>query len=103
MAWREWGPSSDGQLGGEFCDIPALYGRQPRLKAPEQIIAELDSLIAAGFRNAIYFVDDNFIGNKKAARNLLPHLVTWQKRRGYPVQLSCEATSISPNAPIFWR
>jgi radical SAM superfamily enzyme YgiQ (UPF0313 family) len=76
----------------EFCDIPALYGRQPRLKAPEQIIAELDGLLAAGIRGSIYFVDDNFIGNKKAARELLPHLVAWQKRRGYPLQLSCEAT-----------
>ena len=76
----------------EFCDIPALYGRQPRLKTPEQIVAELDALIAAGIKTSIYFVDDNFIGNKKAARTLLPHLVAWQKHRGYPVQLCCEAT-----------
>ncbi|MBV9374364.1 MAG: B12-binding domain-containing radical SAM protein [Alphaproteobacteria bacterium] len=76
----------------EFCDIPALYGRQPRLKTPQQILAELDALLAAGIKTSIYFVDDNFIGNKKAARELLPHLVDWQKRRGYPVQLCCEAT-----------
>src|SRR6266481_4858755 len=76
----------------EFCDIPALYGRQPRLKTPEQIVAELDALIAAGIKTSIYFVDDNFIGNKKAARDLLPHLVAWQRRHGYPVQLCCEAT-----------
>src|SRR6516162_5067035 len=76
----------------EFCDIPALYGRQPRLKRPQQILAELDALLAAGIKTSIYFVDDNFIGNKKAVRELLPHLVEWQKRRGYPVQLCCEAT-----------
>jgi radical SAM superfamily enzyme YgiQ (UPF0313 family) len=76
----------------EFCDIPALYGRQPRLKTPEQVVAELDALLAAGIKTSIYFVDDNFIGNKKAARTLLPHLVAWQKRHGYPVQLCCEAT-----------
>jgi hopanoid C-2 methylase len=76
----------------EFCDIPALYGRQPRLKRPEQIVAELDALLAAGIKTSIYFVDDNFIGNKKAARTLLPYLVAWQKRHGYPVQLCCEAT-----------
>jgi hopanoid C-2 methylase len=76
----------------EFCDIPALYGRQPRLKTPEQITAELDALLAAGITTSIYFVDDNFIGNKRAARALLPHLVAWQKRHGYPLQLSCEAT-----------
>jgi len=76
----------------EFCDIPALYGRQPRLKTPEQVVAELDALVAAGIQGSIYFVDDNFIGNKRATRNLLPHLIDWQKRRGYPLQLSCEAT-----------
>ena len=76
----------------EFCDIPALYGRQPRYKQPEQIIAELDAMLAAGITGSVYFVDDNFIGNKKAARELLPHLVAWQKSRGYPVQFSCEAT-----------
>jgi radical SAM superfamily enzyme YgiQ (UPF0313 family) len=76
----------------EFCDIPVLYGRQPRLKTPQQVVAELDALIAAGIKTSIYFVDDNFIANKRAARELLPHLAAWQKRRGYPVQLCCEAT-----------
>jgi hopanoid C-2 methylase len=76
----------------EFCDIPALYGRQPRYKTPEQVVAELDAMLEAGIVGSVYFVDDNFIGNKKAARELLPHLVAWQKARGYPVQFSCEAT-----------
>ena len=77
----------------EFCDIPALYGRQPRLKAPEQLLGELDAILAQPVRPAvIYFVDDNFIGNRKATREMLPHLVAWQKRRGYPVQFACEAT-----------
>lgn len=76
----------------EFCDIPALYGRQPRLKAPEQILAELDAMLQAGISGSVYFVDDNFIGNKKAARELLPHLIDWQRRRGFPLQFSCEAT-----------
>lgn len=77
----------------EFCDIPQLYGRQPRLKTPKQIVAELDAIIAQRWHpGVVYFVDDNFIGNKKAARDLLPHLVEWQKSRGYPVQFACEAT-----------
>jgi radical SAM superfamily enzyme YgiQ (UPF0313 family) len=76
----------------EFCDIPALYGRQPRLKEPQQILAELDALLARGPFGAVYFVDDNFIANRKAARDLLPHLVAWQKSRGYPVHFACEAT-----------
>jgi radical SAM superfamily enzyme YgiQ (UPF0313 family) len=40
----------------------------------------------------VYFVDDNFIGNRKAAKDMLPHLVAWQKQRGYPLQFACEAT-----------
>ena len=75
----------------EFCDIPALYGRNPRLKSPEQIVRELDQL-ADGGCVSVYFVDDNFIGNPKAAAELLPHLIEWQKRRDFQVRLSAEAT-----------
>ena len=56
----------------EFCDIPGLYGRNPRLKTPEQVTAELDKLLACGLTGSVYFVDDNFIGNRKAALDLLP-------------------------------
>jgi len=76
----------------EFCDIPGLYGRNPRLKTPQQIIAELDRLRECGMTDSIYFVDDNFIGNRKAALDLLPHLIEWQKRTGYVTRLACEAT-----------
>jgi radical SAM superfamily enzyme YgiQ (UPF0313 family) len=77
----------------EFCDIPALYGRQPRLKTPEQLCAELDAMLAQGrYPTFIYFVDDNFIGNRKATREMLPHLIAWQKKRGHPLRFGCEAT-----------
>ncbi len=77
----------------EFCDIPALYGRQPRLKSPEQLLAELDAFIAQPSHPAvIYFVDDNFIGNRKATRDMLPHLIAWQKKHKFPIQFACEAT-----------
>ena len=69
----------------EFCDIPALYGRNPRLKTPAQITRELDLIAAAGC-TSVYFVDDNFIGNQKAALELLPHLVAWQERHRYPLR-----------------
>src|SRR5438105_348817 len=75
----------------EFCDIPALYGRNPRLKTPEQICRELDLIAAAGC-TSVYFVDDNFIGNQKATLELLPHLVAWQERHRYPLRFACEAT-----------
>src|SRR5499426_738433 len=76
----------------EFCDIPGLYGRQPRLKTPRQIVAELDAMREQPHPPAVYFVDDNFIGNRKATREMLPHLIGWQRRRGYPLQFACEAT-----------
>jgi hopanoid C-2 methylase len=76
----------------EFCDIPGLYGRNPRIKTPQQIIAELDRLRECGMTDTVYFVDDNFIGNRKAALDLLPHLIEWQKRHGYVMRLACEAT-----------
>jgi radical SAM superfamily enzyme YgiQ (UPF0313 family) len=75
----------------EFCDIPALYGRNPRLKSPDQVVRELD-LLADGGCVSVYFVDDNFIGNPKAAESLLDALIEWQKRRDCQVRLACEAT-----------
>ena len=76
----------------EFCDIPGLYGRNPRLKTPQQVIAELDKMRECGIADTVYFVDDNFIGNRKAALDLLPHLIEWQKKHGYVTKLACEAT-----------
>src|SRR5882724_11732216 len=77
----------------EFCDIPGLYGRQPRMKTPQQIVAELDFIFSQpNPPTTLYFVDDNFIGNRKAAKEMLPHLVEWQKKNHYPVMLACEAT-----------
>ncbi|MBU7583186.1 MAG: B12-binding domain-containing radical SAM protein [Nostoc sp. TH1S01] len=76
----------------EFCDIPELYGRNPRMKAPEQVLAELDAMLESGNIGAVYFVDDNFVGDRRATMQLLPHLIDWQKRNGYPIQFACEAT-----------
>jgi hopanoid C-2 methylase len=77
----------------EFCDIPGLYGRQPRMKTPQQIVAELDYIFTQpNPPTTLYFVDDNFIGNRKAAKEMLPHLVEWQKKHHYPTMFACEAT-----------
>lgn len=76
----------------EFCDIPALYGRKARLKTPEQVVAELDAMLARGNPGTVYFVDDNFIANPTAALALLEALVAWQRRNGYPLSFACEAT-----------
>jgi len=66
----------------EFCNVTALFGHRPRTKTPEQIIAELNSLRAAGWNRKVFFVDDNLIGNKKALKTeLLPALIEWQKQK----------------------
>jgi radical SAM superfamily enzyme YgiQ (UPF0313 family) len=76
----------------EFCDIIELYGRVPRSKTNEQMLGELEALYAAGYRGHINFVDDNLIGNKKALKRFLPALAAWQRQRGYPFELSTEAS-----------
>ena len=64
----------------EFCNITALFGRTPRIKTPRQIVAELDAMYQTGWRGNIFFVDDNFIGNKRALKEqLLPALIHWRK------------------------
>ncbi|GAB6043702.1 B12-binding domain-containing radical SAM protein [Endothiovibrio diazotrophicus] len=75
----------------EFCDIIVTFGRRPRMKRPEQIIEELDRLRELGFL-AAFIVDDNFIGNKRAAKELLRAIVAWQRRHAYPLRLNTETT-----------
>ena len=70
----------------DFCNVTSLLGHRPRTKTPAQIIAELDGLYALGWRKNIFFVDDNFIGNKKQIKSeVLPALVEWRKgKTGMP-------------------
>ena len=77
----------------EFCDIIKLYGRVPRTKSQEQVVEELDSLYRLGWRGPVFLVDDNFIGNKRDALELLPAIAGWQKARGYPFTLITEASA----------
>jgi radical SAM superfamily enzyme YgiQ (UPF0313 family) len=76
----------------EFCDIIELYGRVPRVKSIAQFLMELDALYITGYRGHLDFVDDNFIGNKKAVKALLPALIEWQERHDFPFWLSTEAS-----------
>ncbi len=64
----------------EFCDIPALNGRLPRAKTPGQLIAELEQLRLRGWKDMVFVVDDNFIGNKKQTKELLRELIEWRVR-----------------------
>ena len=65
----------------EFCNVVTLFGRRPRVKSPEQMIAELDSMARVGWRRGIFFVDDNLIGNRRHLRDeLLPALTNWRRQ-----------------------
>jgi len=76
----------------EFCDIIEIYGRKARCKSNQQFMSELDLLHSKGWRGSVFIVDDNFIGNKTVIRNLLPDLVSWQKKHKYPFNFFTEAS-----------
>ena len=66
----------------DFCNVTTLLGHRPRTKTAAQIIAELDALYDLGWRRSIFFVDDNFIGNKAILkRDLLPALIEWRRHK----------------------
>jgi radical SAM superfamily enzyme YgiQ (UPF0313 family) len=70
----------------EFCNVTVLFGHGSRMKKAEQVVEELDALYALGWRGPVFFVDDNFIGNKRYLKSgLLPVLIRWRKgKRGMP-------------------
>ncbi|HXI62006.1 MAG TPA: B12-binding domain-containing radical SAM protein [Pyrinomonadaceae bacterium] len=76
----------------EFCDIIEIYGRVPRTKSNQQMIAEFDALYKLNWRGTLFIVDDNFIGNKKNVRLLLPDIAKWQKEHGFPFSLITESS-----------
>lgn len=87
----------------DFCNVTSLLGHRPRTKTATQIIAELDSLYALGWRKSVFFVDDNFIGNKKQIKSeVLPDLIAWRKgKTGMP--FSTEASiNLADDPELMW-
>ena len=77
----------------EFCDIIVLFGHKPRLKSKEQIIDELQMLYDIGWRGSVFFVDDNFIGNKqKLKQEILPAIIGWSEKWDHPFAFHTEAS-----------
>ncbi len=84
----------------EFCDIITIYGRKPRMKSSAQLIAELDLLRELGWRNEVFIVDDNFIGNSKHALQLAIDLAAWGNQHGRPFSFCYgKPRSILPTGP----
>ena len=76
----------------EFCDIIVLYGRKPRTKTPQQLLAELDAIYELGWRRSVFLVDDNFIGNKRNVKMLLREMGPWMAAHDYPFRIVTEAS-----------
>lgn len=86
----------------EFCDITALLGHKYRIKPVGQIIRELDNLLHTGWKGNVFFVDDNFIGNKTVLKkHLLPAIIQWMKQNGHPFSFTTEASvNLSDDAEL---
>lgn len=77
----------------DFCNITSLYGNIPRTKSPAQVLAEMDAIYNSGWRGTVFFVDDNFIGNKrKIVEEVLPALTEWMEKYSYPFTFLTEAS-----------
>ena len=87
----------------EFCDIIEIYGRRPRTKAVAQVLAELDQLYNAGWRETVFLVDDNFIGNKASARELCVALMEWRSRHKRSFDFNTEASLNLADDPELMR
>ena len=85
----------------EFCEITALLGRKVRIKTTRQILAELENIYQTGFRGNVFFVDDNFIGNRKRLKeDLLPAIISWSEARRYPYTFTTEASIDLADDPV---
>ncbi len=76
----------------EFCNVIELFGRKPRAKKTDQVISELDALYKQGYRGHIFFVDDNFLSNKKIIKELLKKIAVWSASKRYPFYFAAETS-----------
>jgi radical SAM superfamily enzyme YgiQ (UPF0313 family) len=76
----------------EFCDVTLMLGKKVRTKTPVQVLAELEALYRMGWRRAVFFVDDNFLGNPVKTRDLLEALIPWMEARRYPFDFYTQAS-----------
>jgi radical SAM superfamily enzyme YgiQ (UPF0313 family) len=85
----------------EFCDVIEIFGRIPECKTPARMLREFDLIYAHGWRGSVFAVSDNFIGNHKLAREVLPQIADWQHAHDYPFGLvSCATLDVAHHPDI---
>ena len=85
----------------EFCDVTVLFGHVPRTKSADQVITEMEAVHRTGWRGHLFFVDDNFIGNKvKLKDEVLPRIIRWMEEHGHPFSLGTEASLNLADDPV---
>jgi radical SAM superfamily enzyme YgiQ (UPF0313 family) len=79
-------------VGCEFCDIWRRFGKKARIKSFDTLEKEFNKLAEFGWSGSLFLVDDNFIGHKGRAKELLRNIIRWQQEHGYPFDLYTEVT-----------
>jgi len=76
----------------EFCDVVRLNGRIPRTKSPDQVLLELEALMNTEWNGPVFFVDDNFIGNKNETKIFLKSLAQWRNLKKVKITFNTEVS-----------
>ncbi len=76
----------------EFCDVVNMFGRKIRYKKPDQVIAELETLYRLGGKRDVFICDDNFIGSRTHAKEILEKLIPWSRDQGEPFTFSTQVS-----------
>jgi len=84
----------------KFCSVAKISGRKPRTKSPEQFLRELEAIYNVGFRGPVFIADDNFIGDKKKVKEMLPEVIKWQQNLRYPFAFTIEADITLADDPV---
>ncbi|RPJ43652.1 MAG: radical SAM protein, partial [Candidatus Latescibacterota bacterium] len=87
----------------DFCDVIIMNGRKPRTKSPEQLVAELEALRVAGWKGSVFVVDDNFLGHRRKARELLGAIIAWRRRTSARFDFLTEASVNLADEPELMR